>query len=284
MTDSRLRNLYHAPVSFEKEDIREEVLFQLRELEYRINEINRGEAHQVNWSDIVANRTIDADDMGRHLYVDTSGGDITLTLKPLGEKRHHFFVTQINDSTNQVILSGSGTTINGKSSTFLGGANHTLGLVWHETEGWLIEYTNKSSFAFDAASANYTFTAHAHVTEGTFESIGATGAGATNTWTALDNVPATATSIILGCRLYGDNAATGAKRMYARARERGSTQNGWCNTIAEIYAHCNSTYGELATYGEKTVNFVNQGFEFRWNIDDTPSGQSAYVFLVGYNI
>lgn len=54
------------------------------------------------------------------------------------------------------------------------------------------------------------FDVSANVTESTFESIGPTGSGATNIWTAMDDIPSNARVAIIRCSFYalGDESAT----------------------------------------------------------------------------
>lgn len=73
-------------------------------------------------------------------------------------------------------------------------------------------------------SASSVFDVKTNVTEGTFESFGPTGSGATNIWTAMDAMPSSATIAILGLRLViNPSAADSVAFVDVFARQTGSS-------------------------------------------------------------
>ena len=98
-------------------------------------------------------------------------------------------------------------------------ANHTSGMrvSLHNNGG--------SSTLFDVAT---------NVTESTFESVGPTGSSATNIWTAMDSVPASATAVLL--MVNAGASSDGADRttsVFVYGRQTGSSEGtGPINIIA----------------------------------------------------
>jgi len=123
----------------------------------------------------------------------------------------------------------------------------------------------------------------------TWESVGPTGSGADNTWTALDDVPASATSILVKVRIFANNLESNNynfKKLYCRHGDS-STGASALSQVAEAgFIHRmgsgNGTWGDA-----NVVQFyipINAGnvFGCHWTYFTSNDTGSITAYLVGW--
>lgn len=133
--------------------------------------------------------------------------------------------------------------------------------------------------ASDAPNSTTSFDAFA-VIGTSFESVGKTGSGATNIWTALNDVPATAVSVILKVVSTIDtSAAIGSLLLYARKGGSAAAEDD--GTLV----HANhSNQGTLAAVKDVSMVYVpiSSSVIFDLSLEHT-NGVSAVLYLVGWS-
>jgi hypothetical protein len=80
-----------------------------------------------------------------------------------------------------------------------------------------------ATFLQSDGTAASLFNVGTNITEGTFESIGPTGSSATNTYTAMDNIPTNATFVVFLALLSGQSSAASVMDIEIFGRPTGST-------------------------------------------------------------
>jgi len=116
--------------------------------------------------------------------------------------------------------------------------------------------------------------------------IGATGSGATNTWTALDSVPSDADWIEIKVDSWGvssgDTADTG-RAILVYARDDGSSETiGGDNLISTVYTYTNSNgSGQGRTTSSVKVPITSRVFEAYW-VSTFNDSTNITIYLVGY--
>lgn len=129
------------------------------------------------------------------------------------------------------------------------------------------------------------FAADAVITETTFESVGPTGSGATNIWTALDSVPLGARIAVVAVNLTAvANSADTVVGLSAYARQTGSSQAVGSETlVARKSASIDDAVGQAETItlmAEFPLDDTGS-FDFTWTITND-ANRDADVILKGF--
>ena len=122
------------------------------------------------------------------------------------------------------------------------------------------------------------------ITEVTWESVGGTGSGADNIWTALDDVPElTGYIMVQGYATAKHTGAGGLVQTQLYARPYNSTDTAtWENLIVEAAGYGTSTVDVTAT-GVKVIPIdSNRRFELYWDEFTNNSATAIYLQLVGF--
>lgn len=123
------------------------------------------------------------------------------------------------------------------------------------------------------------------ITKNTFETIGPTGSGATNIWTALDDLPANATGVMITVTSQVEaNAASLTYEAPIRVRGTGSISAG-NNTLISNAGGRVSAGGDLEKSTSVNSTFVvldgNNTFELQWN-DTNVTFNTSIMYLNGF--
>ncbi len=125
-----------------------------------------------------------------------------------------------------------------------------------------------------------TFDVDANITEATFESIGPTSSGATNTWTAMDDMPTSATYAILKVEIsFTTNVTTGSGAdLYGR-------QTGSATGVTELTNLCGHEYEAVASGDVVVLHYSNLRVPLdssrRMDITWAVFGESARLISLG---
>lgn len=191
-----------------------------------------------------ANRTLTVDDRGTVL-VDASSAAVTLILPAAADLKGMAFAFVAVDATNAITVQRAGTdTIDGAVSFTLDFQNdrRTLGSdgsgAWHAVSSARAAGPSAPSgylrlgqlYINDEALDEAGFDVKTNVADSTWESVGPTGSGADNIWTALDSVPSTAIALRVRLSLSVLNTSVSSETAVMRVRKTGSsvTPNDAC--------------------------------------------------------
>jgi hypothetical protein len=131
-----------------------------------------------------------------------------------------------------------------------------------------------------------TFDVSTNVTEGTFESVGPTGSGATNTWAAMDSITAGARIAIIRvfCYVLGDESATNMIGQVYIRMTGDSTATGNRNRVLYIQTDNNNEV-EVPEEADQVEIFVpldaSRRFDVTWSaLND--AARNIDLYLVGF--
>ncbi len=129
-------------------------------------------------------------------------------------------------------------------------------------------------------SSNLWTTVATDVTEDTWESVGPTGSGADNIWTALDDLPSVQGFIDVNCEASASGVtAAGEVEMSLYAREYGSSASTSDKAIAQFVGYSTNTVLPAVT-GHRVIPVDSQGrFEIRWE----KNANNTAVFRLALN-
>lgn len=122
------------------------------------------------------------------------------------------------------------------------------------------------------------FAVHTNVTEGSFESVGPTGSGATNIWTAMDNITSGASFVKIGVTLTIQAPDTNVALIALYARQTGdATSASEANKVA--IAHQNGSTSLSADYASIELPLdSSRRFDITWaGTNDSSRGATMYV-------
>lgn len=131
------------------------------------------------------------------------------------------------------------------------------------------------------------FNAPVSLTAGVWESVGPTGSGKTNIWTALDSVNSAADWIEVRLTMYGYSAAT-ANTLYGStlyARENGSSVAvATSNNIGKLNHYTNSSGNNTSqTIASIKIPVSSRSFDLHWTSTMTADTMQLYITGYGYN-
>ena len=178
------------------------------------------------------------------------------------------------------------------------GASHELILKYNSTnDNWSL--LNASQDVHPAAVAGYdrgvtvnlkddvsysSFDVDAALTINTWESVGPTGSGASNIWSALDTIPTTATHVILSAIFQcTDGVSLIEGEVEIQGRENGSAVTTAATDILSAYFYTSAA----ATCRHSTKNIPvplssSNIFELLWNSTAGAATESATIYLMGW--
>ena len=181
------------------------------------------------------------------------GSELSITLRPGDWKR--------------LILIGSTFYAWGPQRTQIGGTSFfPHNFAYFNTKTW-------------EAGGNWT-TVASDLTENTWETVGPTGSGADNIWTALDDVPSFCRFIYLRCDLIASAIATGACSLKVEVRDYADA--GSDATLANMSQYTDNVVSNEAT-GTLVVPIDSNGrFGMRWNGNANNSSEVIRLYLHGF--
>lgn len=263
--------------------------------------------------------TLLASDQGKVLNCTST---FTLTLLTAATAGSQFVVMIVNTGTGVITVDGAGSeTINGETTYALqpqdsvlitsDGSNwvgiRTLGnysfsglanndaVVYNSANGqWENAPLNTLTATFvDEATgtpniSTTTFDVATNVTKTTWESVGPTGGGKTNTWTALDSVAASADWIEVKIRHISSSTSDTtdtqrASQVYVRENGSSAAQNS-ITEISYAGAYTTSTGGNAVASGgthPHKIPVSSRSFDVTWN-STFVTGDTIELYLVGY--
>lgn len=140
----------------------------------------------------------------------------------------------------------------------------------------------------DTGADTTNFNVISSLTLNTWESVGPTGSGADNIWTALDSVLDNATYVILRARIYVYHTSTVASaRLHARKTGSSATASIFGVThVAEAFAGAtNATAVDARTVTEFKVPIDSSGrFDLYWDYTTAYTTITIDTYLVGFGI
>jgi len=269
--------------------------------------------------------TLLAGDQGKVLYCSNT---FTLTLLAAATAGSQYTVMIVNSGSGVVTIDGSGAetivtgggadgatavlnpgeaiviTSNG-TSTWYGLKTFGNVLLSSPANGEVLTYNSSTGLWENQAisgigdfvtDANYpiisgtsSFDIDANITESTWETVGPTGSGADNIWTALDNVPANADWICLRFNIFGSSSGDTANTGYQGAVYCGVARSGApasADTVARIAYTTGSTGNGTATIvTEATIPIdSNNAFSMYWAFaGNVAPAYLAYLVGWGFN-
>ena len=134
--------------------------------------------------------------------------------------------------------------------------------------------------------ADGAFTVNASVTLATWETVGPTGSGADNTWTALDSVPAGVSWVEIRAYLTAQNGpGSTTPNLVLYARKNGSSSPiSASNRISQIWGRTdgggNANGSSVSTH--KIPVDSNVVFDVHWTNSPAWSSPGVQLYLIGY--
>jgi hypothetical protein len=139
---------------------------------------------------------------------------------------------------------------------------------------------------YNRESGNSAFVPSTQLVENTFETIGPTGSGATNIWTALDLVPSGAVAVILD--IYGSitTSGTGAAELqaWATSGDSSATQTDWDNRCFQLSKDDSVASDQISSYATSVfvpIETTNLDFRFAW-LATGDSARSLTIYYRGF--
>lgn len=120
-----------------------------------------------------------------------------------------------------------------------------------------------------------------------WESVGPTGSGATNIWTALDVLPSTAKWVEIGIYLgIGRALVTGvSSNLYARAGGSAVAANNYTRAATAQSSDTNNTGPNVYTYTTKKIPVDSSIiFDLYHDFTASPNTHLAEIYLVGFGV
>lgn len=134
--------------------------------------------------------------------------------------------------------------------------------------------------------SDVTFSVHVNVTLATWESVGPTGSGANNIWTALDDVPAGVPWVEVRAYLSAQNGpGSNTPNLVLYARKNGSSSAiSAANRISQVWGRTdgggNANGSSISTHKVPVDGDVV--FDVHWTNNPAWSSPGVQLYLVGY--
>ena len=122
-----------------------------------------------------------------------------------------------------------------------------------------------------------TYDADANITEGVFETVGPTGSGAQNIWTAMNNIDSTATALLLLVEVELNGAAAGNVSAFIYCTNGNDSTPDTARTLFGSWSFEDDggtvDNGRQTFYGVVPLANDNLDFRFRWDANNASTQQ-----------